>query len=639
MDNNRFLFDETAEIIEPDSDVAAALLSDLPDEIKMDKGDFQGHPFRGNQWLNNPSFVEKLKSVPVYHGTSTQALARITKEGIRPALTIWERRGGNLGWAGSKLVSKPTPHARLCVSTSRKEAEMYASRVNAQDKRLIPVVIRIQVPKSKFEKFEKFGTERWSHDVIPPEWIRSYKVMKEDSVEAYVVIMVDGTAVDKAWSSPTLPDEIKMDKGDFQGHPFRGNQWVYHGTTDALFPESTTHVNPGPGHNSPAWFTTNLNEAKAFARAKVGYHGGRPIVVAAYAVDVKQPKDFIGAGPTARISTKPVRVRGIVHKEWSAPASATSGIQGYDLEGQRIKRLKLLASLVPTMVTLTKKDINYDPSEGVWRTLNGRRVFILHGENPTAALNRSLKHKVTVKAKAGGGAKDDDNMSPAARRARAKETHQRSTAWRQQYCEEKELMVANIIAKKVGGKVHSVKRTDDNDAVDIEVQFSVGGKKVGIEIKTMIVNKEGKITMHPSSLERKRMWTDNKNTFGHTVIIDDRGVFEDFDGSKPGRAFFKGPSTVYYSPGYGSPRVTSKNVDLIGDLKGSGATTLKDKLMNGGTRYKWTGKYKKGKVKGKITYTKIFERYNREGKLLGLTKADFDDDLEETFVDLEKVEL
>jgi len=73
-----------------------------------------------------------------------------------------------------------------------------------------------------------------------------------------------------------------------------------------------------------------------------------------------------------------------------------------------------------------------------------------------------------------------------------------------------------LVFKIVGGE-----HLPDNEPMDILV--SVRGRTIGVEVKTVIHNKNDKITMHPESKERKEKWLKKNKAIGFTVIVDMRG--------------------------------------------------------------------------------------------------------------------
>lgn len=64
----------------------------------------------------------------------------------------------------------------------------------------------------------------------------------------------------------------------------------------------------------------------------------------------------------------------------------------------------------------------------------------------------------------------------------------------------------------------------DNEPVDI-VLGDNGVVKHGIELKTVVANTNGKITMKGDALARKRTWARKNKAQFHTVVLDDSKVF------------------------------------------------------------------------------------------------------------------
>lgn len=99
--------------------------------------------------------------------------------------------------------------------------------------------------------------------------------------------------------------------------------------------------------------------------------------------------------------------------------------------------------------------------------------------------------------------------------AKAKRSHKPATAEKQRFAEANEPR----IAKKIGGKA-----LPDNEPEDILLED--GELEHGIELKTMVDNKNSKITMHPDSRKRKLKWQrQKKGRRLHTVVSDRRNVF------------------------------------------------------------------------------------------------------------------
>lgn len=112
---------------------------------------------------------------------------------------------------------------------------------------------------------------------------------------------------------------------------------------------------------------------------------------------------------------------------------------------------------------------------------------------------------------------------------------------------EKQLAAAKSekkFAKAIGGE-----RTTGNKPVDVVIE--IDGVEHGFEVKTLVDNKNNKITMHPPSLERKRKWlTEKPNRQIHTVIYDERDRFQ----NGVNRDTYSGRRT-YYRKGIGSFRI------------------------------------------------------------------------------------
>ena len=103
-------------------------------------------------------------------------------------------------------------------------------------------------------------------------------------------------------------------------------------------------------------------------------------------------------------------------------------------------------------------------------------------------------------------------------------------------------------AKAVGGL-----SLRDNEPVDVIVLHE-GVVQHGIELKTMVSNANGKITMKASAMEKKAAWMEKNHAPFHTVVFDDQKVFNANGQGK------HGPDSgrqIYYKRGFGSFRVSS----------------------------------------------------------------------------------
>lgn len=90
--------------------------------------------------------------------------------------------------------------------------------------------------------------------------------------------------------------------------------------------------------------------------------------------------------------------------------------------------------------------------------------------------------------------------------------------------------------------------TDNNLPVDVIVRD--GNKTIGIEVKTMLDNKAGKITMRSDALVRKAKWARSNHGSLHTLILDDRDKFGAVAKLYSGHR-------VYYQKGVGSFRLST----------------------------------------------------------------------------------
>lgn len=127
-----------------------------------------------------------------------------------------------------------------------------------------------------------------------------------------------------------------------------------------------------------------------------------------------------------------------------------------------------------------------------------------------------------------------------ARRARAQQTvrksdlaratHKPSTSAKQALARESEAAVKTALRIKAmqGGNLHPV------DAITKR-----GGRTFGVEVKTLMDNKNDKITMHPESVARKQQWARRERAALHTVVVDLRN----------------GPAQMYHRSGIGSFRL------------------------------------------------------------------------------------
>lgn len=158
---------------------------------------------------------------------------------------------------------------------------------------------------------------------------------------------------------------------------------------------------------------------------------------------------------------------------------------------------------------------------GHWVTINGGPVFI-GGDGQrhygAAAHEAAAKEGATHLGGAGGGSESVKEEQPSAIAERAKASHKVVDAEVQRYSEEHN---EPRIAKALKGVSFP-----DSEPVDIVIAGKSGRVEHGIELKTITpLNDRGRIDMNAYSQVRKVNWERaNKSTF-HTVVVDDRKVF------------------------------------------------------------------------------------------------------------------
>jgi len=111
-----------------------------------------------------------------------------------------------------------------------------------------------------------------------------------------------------------------------------------------------------------------------------------------------------------------------------------------------------------------------------------------------------------------------------------------------------------ILAKGLGGK-----SADDNEPMDVIT--TINGRNHGVELKTMTVGGNAKITMKASAIKRKKSWERKNKATGHTVVFDDTKVF---NAKGPGKHDVS-KRRILYRRGYGSFR--TKNMLEVSSMK------------------------------------------------------------------------
>jgi hypothetical protein len=129
------------------------------------------------------------------------------------------------------------------------------------------------------------------------------------------------------------------------------------------------------------------------------------------------------------------------------------------------------------------------------------------------------------------------DVARAARVAAAIANHKPASAAKQRWAEKSETLVATMLRGR---------QTTNNAPTD--VNLSIGRILHGLEVKTLLDNKNDKITMHPASKARKEAWAADNKAKLHTIVIDDRDRF-----GTPGWSGHR----MYYREGVGSFRLGS----------------------------------------------------------------------------------
>lgn len=151
--------------------------------------------------------------------------------------------------------------------------------------------------------------------------------------------------------------------------------------------------------------------------------------------------------------------------------------------------------------------------------------------------------------KFGGG------MSDSTKSEIAKQAHVMIDKTVQRYAEEHN---EPKFAKALGGV-----SLRDNEPVDV-ITHEAGKVTGGIELKTMVLNTNDKITMKASAMEKKAAWVKENKAHFHTVVFDDRKVFNADGAGKHDES----KRQMYYRRGFGSFRVgTMHPVKDVKELK------------------------------------------------------------------------
>jgi hypothetical protein len=173
----------------------------------MHKGDLPGHPFRGNQ---------HAEGVTVYHGTFMRHLPSIATEGITVA--------GAKSRRNFPEVTQGRRARAVYVATDKDEAYSWARSADVNDAE-VPIVLTVRLPgdvAARLDSDSELDPElhRTLEEDIKPEWI----VEAHEATATHQHRDPDKMLVTFRHDWKAVPIPVK--KGDFLGHPFRGNQWT-----------------------------------------------------------------------------------------------------------------------------------------------------------------------------------------------------------------------------------------------------------------------------------------------------------------------------------------------------------------------------------------------------------------------------
>ncbi len=153
-------------------------------------------------------------------------------------------------------------------------------------------------------------------------------------------------------------------------------------------------------------------------------------------------------------------------------------------------------------------------------------------------------------AQLGGGGSatlTDAARATQERSERAKRSHKPSTKAKQRrgYAEQA------FIAKITGGK-DTLKASHPFDVLYGNAKEGKKKGGIGVEVKTVLDNKNDKITMHPPSRRRKEAYAKKHGMETHTVMVDARGTNKKY----------------YYKAGVGAYRMSAMERVTLKELKG-----------------------------------------------------------------------
>jgi hypothetical protein len=322
---------------------------------------------------------------------------------------------------------------------------------------------------------------------------------------------------DGKWSDGSSSDEIVEDpKGfasdnrivDKSGKPIR----VFHGTSEKFdeFKDGVTYFSPNPGY-SYVWKSPHVMEAEIYMRNP--YH-------------TEAISDVEGAGywPDFIEELKSKGYDGIVY---SSKKNLLKGASGWGNDH-------------PQYVVFSKDQIRQLNSY----TNEEFQTGIQLGD--ILVTNKKDFHANAFCPTGEGGGRDNScppkkTGAKSVKALRAKKFAVRVASEVQRYSEE---FNEPHFAKLVGGE-----SLPNNEPIDIRVE--IDGRLHGIELKTMTIGKNNKLTMKKDAMDRKAAWERKNKGRLHTVVYDDTKVFN----AKGSGKHDINKRRIFYRRGYGSFRV------------------------------------------------------------------------------------
>ena len=338
--------------------------------------------------------------------------------------------------------------------------------------------------------------------------------------------------------------------GDYEGHPFRGNQWTS-GTGEVDSPSSAVEaISAGRPANIEAGSARDLVLTAAKRGGKpdmMNVHvDGEPMFVRGLGLSRSEMPQVPGDNTDAFVER--LKADGITLTREDVPARSLKPIQreiNAAKVGGMLKAYRGGREMRPILVSKDNyvldghhrwgvKVVEAIDRPGDRVTMPVQRMSLNHREAIALMREFNEKHGIAARHMAEGarelGGQGSGNYGHAGRPGetggsaaggprsvtaqRALKHFKPADVRAQRHAEANELKIRQMI----GGM-----RTDDNLPVDVIT--TIGGQKHGVEVKTLIINTNDKITMRADALERKAEWAKDNDAIVHTVVIDDREKF------------------------------------------------------------------------------------------------------------------